>query len=107
MAIKDRSMSGRPELSVVVPLYNEEDSVPTLVDAIRSALAAESSWELVLVDDGSADRTAAVAEQLSAADSRIRLIRLARNYGQTQAMQAGFDAAEGSIVVSMDGDLQN
>ncbi|HZM26414.1 MAG TPA: glycosyltransferase family 2 protein [Gemmatimonadales bacterium] len=100
-------MSGRPELSVVVPLYNEEDSVPALVDAIRSALAAESSWELVLVDDGSADRTAAVAEQLSASDSRIRLIRLARNYGQTQAMQAGFDAAEGDIVVSMDGDLQN
>ena len=107
MSIKGRSMSGRPELSVVVPLYNEEDSVPTLVDAIRSALAAESSWELVLVDDGSADRTAAVAEQLSASDSRIRLIRLARNYGQTQAMQAGFDAAEGDIVVSMDGDLQN
>jgi glycosyltransferase involved in cell wall biosynthesis len=107
MAIKDRSMSGRPVLSVVVPLYNEEDSLPTLVDAIRSALAAESSWELVLVDDGSADRTAAVAEQLSAADSRIRLIRLARNYGQTQAMQAGFDAAQGNIVVSMDGDLQN
>ena len=100
-------MSGRPELSVVVPLYNEEDSVPTLVDAIRSALAVELSWELVLVDDGSADRTAAVAEQLSATDSRVRLIRLARNYGQTQAMQAGFDAAEGSIVVSMDGDLQN
>ena len=100
-------MSGRPELSVVVPLYNEEDSVPALVDAIRSVLAAESSWELVLVDDGSADRTAAVAEQLSASDSRIRLIRLARNYGQTQAMQAGFDAAEGDIVVSMDGDLQN
>ena len=107
MSIKGRSMSGRPELSVVVPLYNEEDSVPALVDAIRSALAAESSWELVLVDDGSADRTAAVAEQLSASDSRIRLIRLARNYGQTQAMQAGFDAAEGDIVVSMDGDLQN
>jgi len=100
-------MSGRPELSVVVPLYNEEDSVPALVDAIRSVLAAESSWELVLVDDGSADRTAAVAEQLCASDSRIRLIRLARNYGQTQAMQAGFDAAEGDIVVSMDGDLQN
>jgi len=107
MSIKGRSMSGRPELSVVVPLYNEEDSVPALVDAIRSVLAAESSWELVLVDDGSADRTAAVAEQLCASDSRIRLIRLARNYGQTQAMQAGFDAAEGDIVVSMDGDLQN
>jgi len=107
MAIKGPSMSARPELSVVVPLYNEEDSVPALVDAIRSALAAESSWELVLVDDGSADRTAPVAEQLSASDSRIRLIQLARNYGQTQAMQAGFDAAEGDIVVSMDGDLQN
>jgi glycosyltransferase involved in cell wall biosynthesis len=100
-------MSEHPVLSVVVPLYNEEDSVPALVDAIRTALAAQPSWELVLVDDGSADRTARVAEQLSEADPRIRLIRLARNYGQTQAMQAGFDAADGSIVVSMDGDLQN
>ena len=96
-----------PELSVVVPLYNEEESVGPLVDAVRDALAEAPSWELVLVDDGSRDSTAQVAGALAAADPRVVLLQLARNYGQTQAMQAGFDRANGRIVVSMDGDLQN
>jgi glycosyltransferase involved in cell wall biosynthesis len=104
---KDSAMSLRPTLSVVVPLYNEEESVPGLVDAVRSALTGDRTWELVLVDDGSRDGTAAIAGRISAVDARVRLIRLARNYGQTQAMQAGFDAVRGDIVVSMDGDLQN
>jgi glycosyltransferase involved in cell wall biosynthesis len=96
-----------PDLSVVVPLYNEEESVRPLVEAVRDALAGHPSWELVLVDDGSRDATAAVAERLAAADSRVVLLQLARNYGQTQAMQAGFDQARGRVIVSMDGDLQN
>jgi glycosyltransferase involved in cell wall biosynthesis len=96
-----------PDLSVVVPLYNEEESVRPLVEAVRDALAGHPSWELVLVDDGSRDATAAVAERLVAADSRVVLLQLARNYGQTQAMQAGFDRARGRVIVSMDGDLQN
>src|SRR5262249_38900390 len=104
---EDPAMSVRPTLSVVVPLYNEQESLPGLVDAVRSALAGDRAWELVLVDDGSRDGTAAAAEKISAVDSRVRLIRLARNYGQTQAMQAGFDAVRGDVVVSMDGDLQN
>ncbi len=97
----------RPALSVVVPLYNEEESVRPLIEAVREALGEAPPWELVLVDDGSRDRTAQVAAELAQGDERIRLVRLARNYGQTQAMQAGFDAARGRIVVSMDGDLQN
>jgi glycosyltransferase involved in cell wall biosynthesis len=96
-----------PELSIVVPLYNEAESVGPLVDAVREALEAQPSWELVLVDDGSRDSTAQVAGALAAADPRVVLLQLARNYGQTQAMQAGFDHASGRIVVSMDGDLQN
>jgi glycosyltransferase involved in cell wall biosynthesis len=96
-----------PELSIVVPLYNEEESVAPLVDAVRGALEGQPPWELVLVDDGSRDSTAQVAGALAAADPRIVLLQLARNYGQTQAMQAGFDRANGRIVVSMDGDLQN
>ncbi|MBK5189637.1 MAG: glycosyltransferase family 2 protein [Gemmatimonadaceae bacterium] len=96
-----------PALSIVVPLYNEEESVGPLVDAVRDALAGHPSWELVLVDDGSRDSTAQVAGALAAADERVVLLQLARNYGQTQAMQAGFDRANGRIVVSMDGDLQN
>ncbi len=100
-------MQQRPTLSVIVPLYNEEESVPVLVDEIRTALADHPTWELLLVDDGSDDRTAAITAEISAADSRVRLLRMARNYGQTQAMQAGFDQARGDVVVSLDGDLQN
>ncbi len=96
-----------PELSVVVPLYNEEASLRHLVQAVQAALADHPAWELVLVDDGSRDRTAEVAADAAAQDRRIRLLLLARNYGQTQAMQAGFDAARGRVIVSMDGDLQN
>jgi len=96
-----------PHLSIVVPLYNEEESVGPLVDAVRDALGATTSWELVLVDDGSRDATVQRAGALAARDERIVLVELARNYGQTQAMQAGFDASHGRVVVSMDGDLQN
>ncbi|HXE56428.1 MAG TPA: glycosyltransferase, partial [Gemmatimonadales bacterium] len=100
-------MPNHPRLSVVVPLYNEEECVRPLVGAVAEALRAQPSWELILVDDGSRDRTAALAAELAAADRRVRLVRLARNFGQTQAMQAGFDHARGEVVVSMDGDLQN
>ncbi len=96
-----------PALSVVVPMYNEEDSAGPLVEAVRSALGEAYAWELILVDDGSRDRTVERIQALVAADPRVRLVRLARNYGQTPAMQAGFDAARGDVVVTMDGDLQN
>jgi glycosyltransferase involved in cell wall biosynthesis len=95
-------------LSIAVPLYDEEESVEALVRAVKDAMeGAGLDWELLLVDDGSRDGTVAVATRLAADDSRIRLIPLARNYGQSAAMQAGFDHARGEIVVSMDGDLQN
>lgn len=96
-----------PALSVVAPLYNEEENVAPLVEAVRAALADHPSWELVLVDDGSRDRTAELVAAQAAADPRVRLVQLARNYGQTQATQAGFDAARGAVLVGMDGDLQN
>lgn len=95
------------ELSVVVPAFNEQDNLGPLVEAVRSTLDAFASWELLLIDDGSRDDTARVAAELVAEDARIRLIRLARNYGQTAAMQTGFEQARGRIVVTMDGDLQN
>ena len=94
-------------ISIVVPLYNEVESVGPLVEAVRAAVDTGGAWELILVDDGSRDGTVSVASALAAADPRVRLLQLARNYGQTQAMQAGFDAARGDVVVSMDGDLQN
>lgn len=105
--METRPTDRSPRLSIVVPLYNERDNLAPLVAATREALRGEDAWEMVLVDDGSSDGTGEEIRQLAAADSRIRLIRLARNYGQTIALQAGFDQARGEIVVSMDGDLQN
>ncbi len=96
-----------PEMSIVVPLYNEEENVVPLVERVRRALNDARSWELVLVDDGSTDDTGRVAWAMAESDDRVRLIRLARNYGQTTATQAGLDAADGAVVVTMDGDLQN
>ncbi len=100
-------MNAAPALSVVVPLFNEEENVAPLILALRRALPDADGWEALLVDDGSSDRTAALVEERVGNDPRFRLLRLARNYGQTPAMQAGFDHARGSVVVSMDGDLQN
>jgi glycosyltransferase involved in cell wall biosynthesis len=95
------------DLSIVVPLFNEEANVLPLCEAVRTALGTTTRWELLLVDDGSRDRTPELARTAAAEDDRVRLIRLARNFGQTAAMQAGFDRARGRVVVSMDGDLQN
>lgn len=100
-------MASPIEISLVIPLYNEEANVRPLVEAVRRALPAETAWELVLVDDGSRDATVARVEEEAREDPRVRLVRLARNYGQTPAMQAGFDQARGRVVVSLDGDLQN
>jgi glycosyltransferase involved in cell wall biosynthesis len=94
-------------ISIIVPIYNEQESVPALVAAVRKVAPELGEWELLLIDDGSTDATVPVIRGLAAADRRIRLLRLSRNYGQTIAMQAGFDHARGDVVVSMDGDLQN
>ena len=96
------------DLSVAVPLYNEEDSVPILYQRIVDAVEPMGvEFEILFVDDGSRDKTFAVAEQLAAADSRLRVVKFRRNYGQTPAMAAGIDNARGRVIVTMDGDLQN
>ncbi len=102
-------MTIRSTLSVVVPMMNEEENVAPLVAAVQSALSNWPEWELILVDDGSSDRTREVIAALSTEDPRIRLVALARNYGQSTAMQAGFDhvGRDVDVVVTMDGDLQN
>lgn len=98
----------RPSLSVVVPLFNEEESVELLYRQIARALAAlERSYEIILVDDGSSDRTFAIAESLAVEDPNLRVIKFRANAGQTPAMVAGIDHARGATIVTMDGDLQN
>ncbi len=97
----------KPELSVVIPLYDEEESVEPLLGALRVALSEVEGWEAITVDDGSTDGTLARLHAAAEEDGRIRVVQLARNYGQTAAMQAGFDASRGEVIVSMDGDLQN
>ena len=101
-------MSTPLDLSVVVPLYNEEESLPHLVEQLLDALRPSGErFELVLVNDGSRDRTAEVLDQLSQNVPELVAVLLRKNYGQTAAMAAGFDIAQGEVIVSLDGDLQN
>ena len=96
------------DISVVVPLYNEEDNVQLLYDELHEVLAAlPGSAEMVFVDDGSKDRTLARLEAVQRQDPGVRVVALRRNFGQTAAMSAGFDHASGAVIVTMDGDLQN
>jgi glycosyltransferase involved in cell wall biosynthesis len=94
-------------LSVVVPVKDERDNVRPLAEQVRDALALGPNWELIFVDDGSSDDTFAQIEMLAIADPRIKCVQLRRCFGQSAATQAGFDAARGSVIVTMDGDLQN
>ena len=95
-------------LSVVVPLYNEEENVRLLHQKLREALdPAVEEYELLFVDDGSTDSTLQILEELQANDNHITVLSLRRNFGQTAAFAAGFDFARGEVIVTMDGDLQN
>jgi glycosyltransferase involved in cell wall biosynthesis len=103
-----RSAAEQLDLSVVVPVHDEEGNIGALYEALTTALASLGrSYEIIVVDDGSRDETYARLAQLAEADSALKLIKLRRNYGQTAAMAAGFDHAVGDVVISMDGDLQN
>jgi glycosyltransferase involved in cell wall biosynthesis len=96
------------KLSVVVPLYNEQENVGPLVDELEAALAPYAGeYELILVDDGSTDETFQRLCQRAESRPHLRLVKFARNYGQTAAMSAGFHMARAEAVVTLDGDLQN
>jgi glycosyltransferase involved in cell wall biosynthesis len=98
----------RPKLSIIVPFYNEEESIGPLYAAIVSAIdPLKITYEMVFVDDGSRDNTVQLATDLARRDPRVRLVKFRRNYGQTPAMAAGIEHARGEILVTMDGDLQN
>lgn len=96
------------DISIVVPIFNEEGNIFPLHERVSSALAGSGlSYELILVDDGSIDRSFPLLKELAEKDSRVKVIRFRRNFGQTAAMAAGFSAAAGRVIVPMDGDLQN
>jgi glycosyltransferase involved in cell wall biosynthesis len=97
-----------PKYSIVVPFHNEEENVTTLYDRLKEVMEhVGDSFELVFVDDGSNDRTCRLLEEIAAVDSRVLIVKLRRNFGQTSALAAGFDHAEGEFILAMDGDLQH
>ncbi len=97
-----------PDLSLVIPLYNEEPNVDALRAELTECLGRLGrSCEIILIDDGSTDATPERVAAWAAADERVRVLRLRRNFGQTAAFSAGFDHARGAIVITNDGDLQN
>jgi len=101
-------LSASVAISVVVPVRDEQDNVEPLHRSLTQALdALGRSFEIIVVDDGSEDQTFVRLVGLAAADSKLKLVRLRRNFGQTAAMAAGFDHASGAVIVPMDGDLQN
>ena len=96
------------DLSVIVPLYNEEDSIALLYEKIVAAVQPlDLDYEILFVDDGSVDDTIPEASKIADHDTRLRVIKFRRNYGQTPAMAAGIDHARGKYLITMDGDLQN
>ena len=97
-----------PKFSIVVPFHNEEENVTNLYARLKQVMEQVGhTFELVLVDDGSSDRTYKLLEEIAAVDSRVLVVKLRRNFGQTSALAAGFDHANGEYILSMDGDLQH
>lgn len=96
------------DLSIVIPVYNEEENLPILYEKLKSVLdKLGKSYEIIFVNDGSTDKSWEIIKQLSEKDPTVVGVNFRRNYGQTAAMSAGFDIARGDIIITMDADLQN
>src|SRR5215467_2226611 len=105
---RPRAITDAPEISVFLPVYNEEPNLLPLHAKLDEALKALGrSAEIVYVDDGSTDGSLRILRDLAQLDPRVRVVALRRNYGQTAAMSAGIDAAKGDVLIPMDADLQN
>jgi len=95
-------------ISIVIPLYNEEESIPELIEWIEKVMNKQSfSFEIIMVDDGSSDNSWAIIEKISKTKPNIRGIKFRRNYGKSPALHCGFEASKGDIVITMDADLQD
>lgn len=100
-------MTATPDLSVVFPVYNEEENIPLLLREIKAAVEGRWTYEIVAVDDGSTDRSLAVLRESRTEYPTLRVLALEKNTGQTAALDAAWHAARGRYVVSLDADLQN
>lgn len=100
-------MDSQPQVSIVVPLLNEQDNITPLYNQITQALTNKYSYELILVDDGSTDNSFKILSQLQESDPAVRIISFRRNFGQTAALSAGFAHCRGDIIIALDADLQN
>jgi glycosyltransferase involved in cell wall biosynthesis len=98
---------GQSDVSIVVPLFNEEQSLRELYEKIRIAASRVGRYEIIFVDDGSTDNSARTLQDLRRRDRRVKVIRFRRNFGKSAALSAGFANAQGNIVVTMDADLQD
>lgn len=95
-------------ISVTIPIYNEAQNIPTLIARVTESLSGLGRrWELILVNDGSTDASAALLDEAAEKNPCVKVIHFKRNFGQTAAMMAGFEFASGDIIIPMDGDLQN
>jgi len=96
------------KISVVIPVYNEEENIEKLYEELKEVLEnLKLDYEIIFVNDGSTDRTSQILDELAKKDPKVKVIHFRKNYGQTAAMYAGFQYAEGDVVITMDGDLQN
>lgn len=106
--VDDGAGQERPEVSVIVPIFNEVESIPPLLEAIATAFQnTQIAYEILCIDDGSSDGSADLLRQQALEIPPLKAVLLRRNYGQTAAMAAGFDHASGRYLVTLDGDLQN
>ena len=103
-----KATTDNPQVSIVIPFYNEEGNVEEMHRRVKAVMEQTGrTYELIYVDDGSRDRTYALLKGIYDGDPHVRVIKLRRNFGQTAGLQAGFDHAQGEVIVSMDGDLQH
>lgn len=108
LIIDDGRIGSQPQLSIVLPIYNEVESLPHLLEELVPALEATgNTFEIICVDDGSRDGSFEALKKLRQQDERVRVVQFRRNFGQTAAFAAGFDRTRGEVVITMDADLQN
>ena len=101
-------MESKTDISIISPIYNEQEKIRNFVSTVYSTMSSQNcNWELILVDDGSTDESRSLLKSLAKDHHNLRVLLLSKNFGQTPAIQAGFDHAKGNVIVTLDSDLQN